>query len=198
MQTQFVFIVIVLAVVLQRLWELRISKANETYLLRHGGQMRGANNLKLVKIIQLSWFAAMILEVWYLDRPFIPGLASLALLLLLLGQLLRYLSMKALGHRWTLPLITLPGVAAVNSGVYRFLRHPNWLGVILEIAALPLIHSAYITAVVFSAINAVLMVSRVQQEETALTADSDYEKLMGNRPRFIWLPRLSANASTSR
>lgn len=106
--------------------------------------------------------------------------------------------MKALSHRWTLPLITLPGVAAVDSGVYRFLRHPNWLGVILEIAALPLVHSAWITAALFSFINALLMVDRVRQEEQALSRDSDYERLMGGRPRFLWLPKFSVKAPVSR
>ncbi|QYO67395.1 isoprenylcysteine carboxyl methyltransferase family protein [Leptolyngbya sp. 7M] len=198
MDTRFLFLIIILLVLLQRLWELRISKANEIYLLHHGGQVRGSNNLKLVKFLQLGWFAAMILEVWWSNRPLIPLLASLALLLLMTGQLLRYGSMKALGHRWTLPLITLPGVAAVDSGVYRFLRHPNWLGVILEIAALPLVHNAWITAALFSFINALLMVDRVRQEEQTLSRDSDYERLMGGRPRFLWLPRFGVKAPVSR
>lgn len=73
MDTRFVFIIIILLVLLQRLWELRISKANEIYLLHHGGQVRGSNNLKLVKFLQLGWFAAMILEVWWFNRPFTPS-----------------------------------------------------------------------------------------------------------------------------
>lgn len=198
MDTRFIFLIVMLLVLLQRLRELQISKSHESYLLSHGGQMRGTNNLKLVKILQLSWFAAMILEVWWFNRPFIPALGILSLLLLTGGQLLRYGSMKALGYRWTLPLITLPGVAAVNSGVYRFLRHPNWLGVILDIAALPLVHSAFFTAALFSLINAPLMVDRVRQEEQALSIDSDYGRLLGHLPRFVGLPKLGMKAPVGR
>lgn len=184
-QTKAAFLGIVAAVFLQRLFELRLSQRNSAYILAQGGREHSTNYLWVVKVLQLSWFLAMIAEVWWLERPFVPALAAVALIALVAGQCLRYLSMQALGWRWTLPIITIPGTPVVDSGIYHYLRHPNWLGVILEIAALPLIHSAYITAIFFSVANAFLMVKRIQGEERALSEDNNYIDVFAVRPRFI-------------
>jgi methyltransferase len=174
--TQSVFLAIVGSVILQRLVELRISKQNEAYMLIHGGRKHGDNYLPWVKLLQISWFIAMLVEVWLLDRPFLLWLAIPAAISLMVGQVLRYLSMQALDWRWTLPIMTVSGIAPVTSGIYRYLSHPNWLGVTLEIAALPLIHGAYLTAIAFSFGNAFLMVKRMQAEENALQEQSFSEK----------------------
>jgi methyltransferase len=188
MTSQLIFTGIAIAVMVQRLFELRISKRNAAQLIAQGGQVHHDNSIKLVKGLQLGWFAAMLTEVWLLDRPFIPVLAAIALCATVIGQYLRYLSMQALRLRWTLPIITLPGVPAVDTGIYHYLRHPNWLGVILEILAVPLIHSAYLSAIFFSIANAFLLSQRVQSEESALKIDNNYEALFKNKSRFILTP----------
>ncbi|NEO59548.1 MAG: isoprenylcysteine carboxyl methyltransferase [Moorea sp. SIO4G2] len=198
MITKVIFTLVVVAVILQRLIELRISKQNATYLLTNGGREYGSNSLWIVKVLQVSWFAAMINEVWWLNRPFMPGLAAIALMLTVAGQGLRYLSMRSLKKRWTLPIITFPGKPVVNSGIYRYLKHPNWLGVILEIAALPLIHTAYFTTIVFSIANALLMSRRIQTEEQALSEDTNYGDVFANRPRFIPVIGFIKGANSSR
>ncbi|MGV2829395.1 isoprenylcysteine carboxyl methyltransferase family protein [Myxosarcina sp. GI1(2024)] len=169
MLTQGFFYIIIAAVILQRLFELRLSQRNEAYLLALGARKHSDNFLGMVKVLQVSWWLAMLVEVWWLDRPFIPTLAILGLLAIVTGQILRYLSMRALEYRWTLPIITIPGMPKVENGIYRYLRHPNWLGVMLEIAGLPLIHSAYLTATIFSLANAFLLHKRIQTEELAFT-----------------------------
>ncbi len=185
MLTKYIFIGIVVAVILQRLLELRLSDRNKAEILQRGGKEHGDNLLGAVKVLQVSWWIAMIAEVWYLDRPFIPVLAAVALTATIAGQVLRYLSMQALEWRWTLPIMTVPGMSVVESGIYRYLRHPNWLGVILEIAFLPLIHSAYFTAIAFSLANAWLMSRRIQTEERALAKNNNYETAFAQKPRFI-------------
>lgn len=189
MLTKYIFVGIIFAVILQRLFELRISKNNETYILNQGGKKHSDNLLTTVKVLQISWWIAAVAEVWYFNRPFIFPLATIALLVTLAGQVLRYLSMQALEQHWTLPIMTLPNTPVVDKGVYFYLRHPNWLGVILEIAALPLIHGAYLTAIIFSLANAVLMSQRIQTEEQALAKNSNYTLVFANRPRFI--PKIS-------
>ena len=176
---------IIAAIILQRLLELRISKHNAEYILAQGGREHDDNLLGVVKVLQVSWWIAMIAEVWLLNRPFMPILAAGALVATLAGQVLRYLSMRSLGQRWTLPIITLPHQPVVDSGIYSYLRHPNWLGVILEIAALPLIHSAYFTAIFFSIANAWLMSKRIEAEERALREDTNYAYAFAHKPRFI-------------
>ena len=185
MVTKVAFVAIVAVIFIQRLFEMRLSQRHVTQLLAEGGRKHGENYLWVVKVLQLSWFALMIAEVWWLDRPFVPPLAAIALLATIAGQGLRYLSMRSLGRRWTLPLITIPGAPAVDSGIYRYLRHPNWLGVILEIAAVPLIHTAYLTSLVFSVANAFLIAKRIQAEEQALSEDNNYAYSFAERPRFI-------------
>lgn len=188
MDSRIIFTGIAIAIMVQRLFELRISKRNAKQLIAQGGKVHHDNSIQLVKGLQIGWFAAMLTEVWVLDRPFIPGLAAIALFATVAGQYLRYLSMQALGLRWTLPIVTLPGVSAVDTGIYRYLRHPNWLGVILEILAVPLIHSAYLSAIFFSIANVFLLMQRVQSEETALKIDNNYEALFKNKKRFILNP----------
>jgi methyltransferase len=168
MNTRFIFTGIVIAVILQRLFELRISKLNAAYLVTHGGQLHHDNALKLVKGLQVAWFVAMLAEVWVLNRPFVPPLFAIALITTLLGQYLRYLSMQALGSRWTLQLIAIPEAPRVVTGIYRYLRHPNWLGVTLEVIAVPLLHTAYLSATIFSIANALLLFKRIQAEEDVL------------------------------
>lgn len=185
MPTKSIFVGIVLAVILQRLFELRIAKNNEARILALGGKKHDDNLLGIVKVMQTAWFIAAIAEVWYFDRPFSFINAAIALILTLAGQVLRYLSMQALKERWTLSIMTLQDAPVVNRGIYRYLRHPSWLGVILEIAALPMIHGAYLTAIVFSLANALLMYQRIQTEEKALTANSNYAVVFAKRSRFI-------------
>jgi methyltransferase len=154
-------------------------------LLAQGGRLHGSNLIGIVKGLQIAWFVAMIAEVWGLNRPFLPLLAAIAILATIAGQSLRYLSMRALGQCWTLPIVTLPGTSAIDTGIYHYLRHPNWLGVILEILALPLIHGAYLTAICFSTANAILMIWRIQAEEKALSEDNHYAQIFATQPRFI-------------
>jgi methyltransferase len=167
MITRIFFTSVVFIIIGQRLFELQISKRNVSVLLVKGGKEFFSYH-KFVIVLQVSWFISMLGEVWMLNRPFLFLLAIVSLLATLIGQGLRYLSMQALGLRWTLPIMTLPEVPVIKSGIYRYLRHPNWLGVILEIPAIPLIHSAYLTATFFSIVNAVLIILRVQAEEKAL------------------------------
>lgn len=185
MLTKYIFVLIVVAVIVQRLIEMRLSDRHKSEILQKGGHEHGDNLLGAVKVLQVSWWIAMIAEVYYFDRPFVPALAIIALSATIAGQVLRYLSMQALSWRWTLTIMTVPQLPAVESGLYRYLRHPNWLGVIIEIAFLPLIHSAYLTAIAFSVGNAWLMSQRIPNEEQALSTDSNYETAFAHKPRFI-------------
>lgn len=185
MSSKAIFIGIVTVIFLQRLFELYISQRNKAYMLAQGGLEHDSNYLWVVKVLQLSWFGLMVAEVWWLDRPWSTVRAEIALIAVVAGQYLRYLSMQALGHRWTLAIVTIPGAPVVDSGIYRYLRHPNWLGVILEIAAVPLIHGAYLTAIFFSLSNAFLLAKRIQAEEQALSLYNNYADVFADRPRLI-------------
>jgi methyltransferase len=103
----------------------------------------------------------------------------------LLATVLRYWAIGTLGSRWNTRIVVVPGAAPVVGGPFRFLRHPNYLAVILEIAFLPLLHSAWLSAVVFSLANAALLRVRIAAEEKALAEASGYERAFAGRPRLI-------------
>ena len=112
-------------------------------------------------------------EVWLLDRPFLPWLGWPMLVVALLCQAGRYWVIWALGHQWNTRVIVVPGMPLVRRGPYRWpwLRHPNYWIVAIEGVALPLVHTAWITALVFTVLNAVLLLRfRIPAEERALAA----------------------------
>lgn len=183
-RSQSLFLLFLAGLGLQRLWELRLSGRNTAALLAAGGREHAAAHYRTMKALHGGWFLAIVAEVLVLRRRFRPRLAAVAGLLFLLGQSLRYAAIRTLGERWTTRVITLPGEAPVRDGVYRFLRHPNYLGVILEVATVPLIHSAYLTSLLFSMANALLLRTRIQAEEAALIRDNAYGMAMMERARF--------------
>ncbi|HEY9800559.1 MAG TPA: isoprenylcysteine carboxylmethyltransferase family protein [Leptolyngbyaceae cyanobacterium] len=191
MLTKVIFIGIVVYFVSQRIRATQFSKRNAAVVLANGGQMHASNYLGVVKVMQLSWFLAMIAEVWLFNRPFIPALAICALILTVVSQTLRYLSMRELGDRWIHQVVTVPGTPVIESGVYKYIRHPNWCALIIELAVVPLIHTAYLTAIIFTLVNAWLLIQRIPAEEKALSEDTNYDAVFGNRPRFI--PTISFN-----
>jgi methyltransferase len=168
MVTQWIFTAAVFLLALQRLYELRLSAKNEAIIRSRGGHEHAPWQVQAMKVLHTGWFIAMLLEVHVWHRPFIPVLSLLALVTLIVGQSLRYAAIVSLEWRWTVKVMTLPGLPLVQKGIYRYLRHPNYAGVVLEILAVPLLHSAYITAIVFSMCNMVLLLARIRTEERAL------------------------------
>jgi methyltransferase len=118
--------------------------------------------------IHTLFLIACVTEVWWLRRPFHPWLAALSLAVLGSAMALRYWAIAHLGDRWCTRVLIEPGRAPVASGPYRYFRHPNYLAVVLEIAALPLVHTAWLTAAVFSLLNAAMLTVRIRVENAAL------------------------------
>ena len=188
MSTRTLFYTLVGLLAGQRLLELRLSGRNEKRLVEQGGREHAADHFTFMKVLHTGWFVAMIAEVGWLRRPFRPALAAVAALTAALGQCLRYAAIHTLGHRWTVRIVTVPGRPPVRHGIYRYLRHPNYLGVVLEIAAVPLLHTAYLTSIIFSLGNALLLRTRIRAEEEALNADADSHRWLADRPRLVPRP----------
>jgi methyltransferase len=193
MTTAQVFVAFVVLVGLERLAELRLSRRNERELRKRGAREHAAGHFIVMQLLHTLWLVSIVLEVALLQPPFQLGVSALATLCFGIGQGLRYAAIRALGERWCVRVLTLPGAAPVTRGVYRYFRHPNYLGVVLEIAALPLMHSAWRSAVVFSLANAMLLAVRIRKEEQALSTNGGYDEALGPLPRF-W-PRLRARGT---
>jgi methyltransferase len=168
--TRLLFAGFIAGLGLQRLFELRLSRRNERRMRQRGGREHAPETYRWIVTLHIAWFAAMLLEVFASRRKFHPGLALAAFGVFAAGQALRLTAIHTLGWRWSTRVMTVPGPggAAVQHGIYRYMRHPNYLGVELEILAVPLLHSAYLTSAVFGVANALLLRDRIRREEQAL------------------------------
>ncbi|MEV0592811.1 isoprenylcysteine carboxyl methyltransferase family protein [Nonomuraea cavernae] len=166
------YLVLVLLVGLERLAELVIARRNARWSLERGGVVSGQGHYPWMVVLHTGLLAGAPLEVALADRPFLPALGWPMLVLVVAAQALRWWCIATLGRRWNTQVIVVPGLPLVTGGPYRhgWLRHPNYVAVIVEGFALPLVHTAWITAVVFTVLNAVLLTVRVRCENTALAA----------------------------
>ncbi|WP_437680032.1 isoprenylcysteine carboxyl methyltransferase family protein [Sorangium sp. So ce131] len=181
--SELLYIAFVGAVAVERLAELVVSRRNARRAFARGGVEVGQAHFRVMALMHSAFLAACVLEVDALDRPF-PGLLGFAALALaLLAQALRYWVIATLGEQWNVRIIVVPGARPVSGGPYRYLRHPNYAAVIVEMAALPLIHGAWLTALVFSALNAAVLAVRIRAEEEAL--GPAYAAEMGALPRLV-------------
>lgn len=153
---------------IERLIELRLSKRNAQWAFERGGKEFGHAHYRFMTVFHSLFLVACLAEPWLLDRPFLIPWSWLALVLAIAAQLLRYWAITTLGTRWNTRVIVLPEAEPVTGGPYRFFRHPNYAAVVLELAVLPLVHGAWLTAVVFSVVNLALLRVRIRVEEDAL------------------------------
>lgn len=167
----------------ERLVELGLSRRNLRRALARGGLEVGQGHFRVMAALHLAFLAACAAETVGLHRPFAWALAAPMLALAVAAQLLRYWAISTLGERWNTRIVIVPGAPPVVGGPYRYVRHPNYVAVVIELFALPLIHGAWWTAVVFSVANAALLTVRIRAEEQALGAA--YQQAFAGRPRFV-------------
>ncbi len=159
----------VLAVGAERLVELAVSKRNLTWAFAHGGREYGRGHYPAMVLLHFALLVGCVVEVWVFDRPFLPALGWTMVAVVLAAQALRWWCIGTLGHRWNTLIVVIPGLPLVKAGPYRWLRHPNYVAVVVEGIALPLVHTAWITALTFTVLNAFLLRVRIRAEEDALT-----------------------------
>ncbi len=162
---------LVLATGLERLVELVVSTRNARWSLARGGRESGRGHFPAMVALHTGLLVACVAEVALADRPFLPWLGWPALLAVLASQGLRWWCIAVLGPRWNTRVIVVPGLPLVRRGPYRVLAHPNYVAVVVEGFALPLVHTAWVTALTFTVLNAVLLLRfRIPTEERALAA----------------------------
>src|SRR3712207_5516270 len=119
--------------------------------------------------LHTALLVACVVEAHAADRPFVPALGWTALALAAGSQALRWWCIATLGPQWNTRVIVVPGAPLVSGGPYRWLRHPNYVAVVVEGFALPLVHSAWVTALAFTVLNALLLRVRLRVENEALS-----------------------------
>ena len=156
--------ILVALIVLQRLVELAVARINTRRLLAAGGVEHGAGHYPLLVALHVAWLVCLAVFV-----PADAALDPLLFLLFLLTQAARVWVIVSLGRFWTTRVIAVPGAPLVARGPYRWLRHPNYLIVVVEIALVPLIAGAWEIAAAFSIANAAMLWHRIRIENATLT-----------------------------
>lgn len=174
---------------LLRLVEIRVSRRNQRYLTSHGVAKVPEPHFRWMVIFHTAILVSAGLEVVLLQRPLLPLLAAPMAVLFLLANGLRFWVIRTMSWHWNVEVMDSTKLGVVTGGPYRWVRHPNYVGVFVELVALPLIHTAWLTALVGSALHVVVLRRRIRTEEAALLADPEYRAAMGSKPRF--LPKLS-------
>jgi methyltransferase len=167
-----------------RVIELRFSAHHQVRLFADGATKFPEPLYPLMVCVHAGLFMASALEVMLCKRPFVPLLGWSMLVLLSLCLMGRVWVWRSLGEQWNTQIV-ISSRPVVDSGPYRYVRHPNYTIVIVEMFALPLVHSAYLTAPLFSVLNAVVLWQRIRREEAALFTRPEYVAKMGMKPRFF-------------
>jgi methyltransferase len=124
-------------------------------------------------------------EVVLLHRPFLPVLGTIMLSIFLAANVVRWWVIRTLGEHWNVQIVDSTRLGVVTSGPFRFVRHPNYAAVFAEMIALPLIHTAWLTAMVGTVAHAIVLKMRLSTEERVLFANPDYRAAMSGKPRFL-------------
>lgn len=151
-------------VVLERVAELVVSRRNAAWSFARGGVEHGAGHYPVMVALHTAFLVGCAVEA----RPFVPALGWPMVGLVVAAQALRWWVIHTLGPRWNTRVIVVPGLPLVTGGPFRWLRHPNYLAVVVEGIALPLAGGAWVTALVFTGLNALLLRVRIRVEERAL------------------------------
>jgi methyltransferase len=172
-------------VAIGRLVELRISRRNQRALETQGVQKIHEPHFRWMVLLHAGILAGAALEVTLLHRPVLPALAISMGALFLFANILRWWVIRSLAGYWNVQVMASPRVGVVTSGPYRWVRHPNYVAVVAELFALPMMHTAWITALVGTVANLEILRRRICVEDGVLMADAAYRTSMGAKPRFL-------------
>ncbi len=162
------YLALVAAVVVARFVELGVAQRHLAWARERGGVEHGAGHYPVMVVLHTLLLVGCVVEVLVADRPFVPWLGWTMLALLVAAHVLRWWCIRSLGHQWNTRVVIVPGLPLQSGGPYRWLRHPNYVAVVAEGVALPLVHTNWVTALAFTVANLVLLRVRIRVEEAAL------------------------------
>lgn len=179
------FLGLLAAVALLRIVELQISKRHQRDMVARGAAKVDEPRFRWMVALHTAVLVGAALEVLLLKRPFIPVLAAIMLVVFLAANAVRWWVIRTMGQHWNVQVMNSTSLGVVSSGPFRYVRHPNYAAVFSEMVALPLIHTAWITASIGALAHAVVLSQRLSTEERVLLANAEYRAAMSNKARFI-------------
>lgn len=158
------FIVVMIFLVVQRILELVVSRSNEKWLLKNGAVEYGREHYSLIVLLHTCFILSLIVEYAFNGHPL--NVPLLVVYLVLVAAKIAVIS--TLGRYWNTRIYRIPGSKPVSTGIYKFVKHPNYIIVVCEIIIIPLIFGLYYTAVIFTVLNAMMLTVRIRVENKAL------------------------------
>lgn len=183
--TVIAFLALLAAVAVLRLVEVRVSRRHQQRMIARGATRTPNQHFGLMASVHVFVLAGAAFEVLLLKRPFIPALAAAMCFLFLAANFVRLWVVRTLGDHWSVQIMDSTRLGVVTDGPFRYVRHPNYAAVFVEMMALPLIHTAWITAVAGSFLHLLAIRKRLEAEEPPLLADPEYRAAMAAKPRFL-------------
>jgi methyltransferase len=179
------FLALLLAVAAMRIFELRISKKHQLEITSRGAAKAKDPIFPCMAAFHTFVLIAAAAEVVFLHRPFIPALAFPMIALFIFANIVRWWVIRTLGEHWNVQVMDSTKLGVITSGPFRYVRHPNYAAVFVEMIALPLIHTAWITALAGAIVHVIVLIFRLSAEERVLFANPDYAAAMRTKPRFL-------------
>src|SRR5580693_7816443 len=179
------FLGLLVAVALLRIVELQISRRHQQAMIARGAAKVEEPRFRWMVLLHTGVLIGAALEVVFLRRPFIPILAAIMFAIFLAANVVRWWVIRTLGNHWNVQVMDSTRLGVVSSGPFRYVRHPNYAAVFAEMLSLPLIHTAWITAVVGTIAHMGVLAQRLSTEERVLFANPDYRAAMTGKPRFL-------------
>lgn len=186
------FTLLVGVVALTRLVELGISERHRRKLVEQGARPISETGFGAMVLLHVGILAGSIVEPLLAPRSVPLPFALAAVFGVVLANMLRIAAIRALGEHWNVRVVDSTALGVVHSGPYRYVRHPNYVAVFLELLLLPLVQGAWVTATVGAFLHALVLRRRILLEESVLFSNPKYALCMAKRPRFV--PRFSSNA----
>ncbi len=168
------FLSFIALLVLQRLSELILARKNEIYVRSIGALEYDRSGYRAIVLMHIAFFISLVSEYFIFDSGLNRHWPAL-IAVFLLAQVLRYWSILSLGKFWNTKILVVPNITLVTRGPYKYMRHPNYLAVVIEIAVVPLIFSCYITSALFTVLNLIALRRRIRIEEQALAGNPSQE-----------------------
>ncbi|MGB7731016.1 MAG: isoprenylcysteine carboxylmethyltransferase family protein [Candidatus Acidiferrum sp.] len=176
---------LLLVVALLRIYELQISRRHQHEMLARGASKVVDPVFRPMVLLHTGVLLGAALEVVFLHRPFYPILAAVCFAIFLAANVVRWWVIRTLGEHWNVEVMNSTGMGVITSGPFRYVRHPNYAAVFIEMLVLPLIHCAWITAAVGCAAHILVLSRRINTEERVLFSDPHYREAMYGKPRFL-------------
>jgi methyltransferase len=184
MKDIFPFLIFISFIIFQRIVEVFVAKRNEKWMKKQGAIEFGVSHYKYMVLMHVLFFIELSAEKVFLDRglsplwPIIFGVFALA-------QFIRIWAISSLGRFWNTKILVIPNAEVVRKGPYRFLKHPNYFVVAMELFIVPLLFNAFYTAFLFSILNVIMLMIRIPEEEKALKTLTEYDGAFQDCNRFI-------------